>query len=449
MKPFKIDKADYSILDTLKCLWPLEINEVGEIVHIYLGHDKKEIWAFPLIGGSSYLDETIHSLEEHRKVIPAALNRCLEIIDGTFLVGYFIKPTKNDEYQHGIIIIPANRDSKESNSRLLTDYCFEREELYNNMLSQIYFTQINCFLNAYKSICKKYWIQDTKLINTSFKQRPSNIDEESESEQPAVSTWNTEIYPDFMRPIGMIGDIYIDFMICNHKLVSLQNEFDENDSIWDLFEEEGINQFYSLPTVFENKSFKNQIEGWCETTSFELSRRKDFDYNTLYDISVPGLKGTIVNQGISIGWCGKLAFMCIGIDKPLYISPEFIRKLSNIDDFQQAGYDNKAYWRNRDIEYRRHFGNHILVKVSDDLLPIPIAKKKLKSVCENLMKNCKKPLKEVQKGLNKFVLRYLKGLARGPEETIAADFINKLNAIKIYADEQEILDQIIKWLGNK
>ena len=287
--------------------------------------------------------------------------------------------------------------------------------------------------------------QDTKLINTSFIQRPFIDEDEEFSEQAAVSTWKTEVYPDFMRPVSMIGDIFIDFMICDHKLVFLHDEVEEDDSIWDLFEEEDINSIYSLPAVFVNNAFTYNLNGWCETTSFELSKRKDLNYRSIYDIAVPGLKGSFINQGFSIGWCGKVAFIAIGIDKPLYISPEFIKPLSDIGDFEQAGNDNKAFWRNRDIEYRRRFGNINLIKVADDLMEEQKAKEKLFEACQKVLQSCKKPLKEVQKGITKYMLRYLKGLARGSEESIAADFLNKVNSAKICADLQECIFAILKW----
>ena len=463
----KIQKTESDIIKYLKCLWPFdviennrgvetvrhdyktfatfEVRENNRGVEIELGRGKKEIWAFPLVGGSEYIDDAIHAMEEHRKVIPAALNRCLDSIDGVFMVGYYAKKIKGDEYEHGLVIIPANRGSKELNSRLLTDYCFEREELYNNMLSEEYFSQINSFLSAYKSVCKKYWIQDTKLINTTFKARPLVDENEKFPEQAAVSTWNTEIYPDFMRPVSMIGDIYIDFMICDHKLVSLQDEIEDDDTIWDLFEEEKINQIFNLPASLKNNTSKYELKGWCETTSFELSERKDLDYKTHYDIAVPGLKGTLIDKGYGIGWCGKIAFICIGIDKPLYISPEYVKELSDIEDFEQACNDNKAFWRNRDIEYRRRFGNHNLVKVSDDLMTELEAKRKLFEACEKVLQSCKNPLKDVQKGITKYMLRYLKGLARGSEESTAADFLNKVNSAKICADLQECIFAIYKW----
>ncbi|MBR4329153.1 MAG: hypothetical protein IKP71_04810 [Candidatus Riflebacteria bacterium] len=445
MENIKIFKAEPNLINTIKSLWPFEIKENNTSIQIELGDKKKEIWAFPLVAGSEYLDDAIHSMEEHRKVIPAALNRCLESIDGIFMAGYYAKKLKDDNYEHGLVLIPANRGSKELNSRLLTDYCFEREELYKNMLSEEYFSQINRFLDAYKSVCKKYWIQDTKLINTSFKNRPVISDNDCKfPEKAAVSTWHTEVYPDFMRPVSMIGDIYIDFIICDHKLVSLQTEIEEDDTIWDLFEEESIHTLYSLQAEFLNNAFANEIKGWCVTTSFELSERKDFDYRTLYDIAVPDLKGNVVDQGFTIGWCGKIAFIAIGIDKPLYISPEFIKPLSDIGDFEQVGNDNKDFWRNRDIEYSRRFGSHNLIKVCDDLMTEQKAKEKLFEACKKVLQSCKNPLKEVQKGINKYILRYLKGLARGTYEKEASEFINEVNSAQICADLQECIYKILK-----
>lgn len=444
MKKLNILKSEPNLVNSIKSFWPFEVKESNTDIEIELGNKKKEIWAFPLIAGSEYMDDAIHAMEEHRKVIPAALNRCLDKIDGVFMAGYYAKKLKDENYEHGLIIIPANRGSKELNSRLLTDYCFERDELYQNMLSEDYFLQINSFLEAYKSVCKKYWIQDTKLINTSFIQRPL-IDENDNPfpEQAAVSTWKTEVYPDFMRPVSMIGDIYIDFMICDHKLVSLQTELEEDDTIWDLFEEEEINSIYSLPALFVNNVFTNDLNGWCETTSFELSERKDLDYRTIYDIAIPGLKGGLINQGYSIGWCGKIAFIAIGIDKPLYISPEFIKALSDIGDFEQVNNDNKDFWRNRDIQYRRKFGNLNLVKVCDDLMTEEKTKEKLFEACKKVLQSCKYPLKEVQKGITKYVLRYLKGLARGTYEIEASQFINEINSAKICADLQESIFKIL------
>ena len=443
MEKVNILKAEPNLINIIKSLWPFEVKENDANIKIELGQNKKEIWAFPLVAGSEYIDDAIHSMEEHRKVIPAALNRCLDKIDGVFMVGYYAKKHKDDEYEHGLVIIPANRGSKELNSNLLTDYCFEREELYQKMLSEEYFFQINSFLDAYKSVCKKHWIQDTKLINTSFKVRPTIDEDEEFPETAAVSTWKTEVYPDFMRPVSMIGDIYIDFMICDHKLISLQSEMEEDDTIWDLFEEEGIKSIYSLPAIFENNAFTYDLNGWCETTSFELSERKDLDYRTIYDIAVPRLKGGFLNQGYSIGWCGKIAFIAIGIDKALYISPEFIKPLSEISDFEQASNDNKAYWRNRDIEYRRKFGNLNLVKVCDDLMTEQKTKEKLFEACKKVLQCCKNPLKDVQKGITKYVLRYLKGLARGTYEKEASNFINEINSAQICADLQECIFKIL------
>ena len=243
----------------------------------------------------------------------------------------------------------------------------------------------------------------------------------------------------------MIGDIFIDFMLCDHKLISLQNEFDEDDSIWDLFEEEGIKDLFSMPSDLQFNKNQNEFNGWYKTTGFELSLRKDLNYNTLYDIAVPDLKGTIINQGYSIGWCGKIAFIGVGLDKPLYISPSLINNLSDIGDFNVVSNDNKAYWRNRDIEYRRRFGPHNLVKVCDDLMTVKEAKTKLFEASQVVLQSCKKPLKEVQKGITKFVIRYLKGLARGSEEKKAAEFLEKITSAQIYADVQEVIDQILKW----
>ncbi len=442
MEKVNILKPEPNLINTIKSLWPFEIQIENENFKIELGHNNREIWAFPLSAGSEYIDDAIHAMEEHRKVIPAALNRCIDKIDGVFLVGYYAKKIKEDEYEHGLVIIPANRGSKELNSRLLTDYCFERKSLYENMLSEEYFSQINCFLNAYKSVCKKYWIQDTKLINTSFVKRPEISDDELFPEQAAISTWHTEVYPDFMRPVSMIGDIYIDFMICDHKLICMMNEIEDDDTIWDFFEEENIKNIYTLPASFPNNSENITLKGWCETTSFELSERKDLNYKTIYDIAVPGLKGALIDQGYSIGWCGKIAFICIGIDKPLYISPEFVVQLSDIVDFEQAGNDNKAYWRNRDIEYRRRCGNHDLVKVCDDLMKEETVKEKLFEACKKVLQSCKNPLKPVQKGITKYVLRYLKGLARGSYEKQASILIDKINSDQICADLQETIYSI-------
>lgn len=440
------DKAESGIINSLKSLWPFEISVESDSIDIELGNYNKEIWAFPLSAGSDFIDDAIHAMEEHRKVIPAALNRCIDKIDGIFFVGYYAKKLKENEYEHGLVIIPANRGSKNLNSELLTSYCFERNNLYENMLSQEYFSQINFFLNSYKSVCKKYWIQDTKLINTSFVNRPTIKDDDSFIEQAAASTWHTEIYPDFMRPVSMIGDIFIDFMICSHKLIFLHNEIEEDDSIWDFFEEEGIKHLYTLPAYFKNNSLPNTLKGWCETTSFELSERRDLDFKTIYDIAVPGLKGTVVNQGYSIGWCGKIAFICIGIDKPLYISPDFVKQLSDIVDFEQAGFDNKALWRNRDIEYRKKIGNHNLVKVCDDLMTELRAKEKLFEACEIVLQTCKNPLKEVQKGITKFILRYLKGLARGTYEKEASYFINEINSAKICENLKDCIYKINRFI---
>ena len=446
MKNFII-KTNYSnIINYLKSYWPLNITELKNSVKIETGHERREIWAFPIIGGCDYIDDAIHSMEEHRKVIPAALYRSAEKINGIFFAGYYAKKIKEKEYEHGLVIIPANRNSIDANSKLLTDFCFQRNELYSKMFSEDYFKQVNSFLNCYKDVCKKYWIQDTKILNTEFVERPKYISEEEFCCHPATSTWHTEVYPDFMRPLSMIGDIYFDFMLCDHNLVYLQSEFDYEDSIWDFFEEEGIKDFYSMPSETTLNTEVPIFKGWVETTDFELSERQDLDYKTHYDISVPGLKGTIINQGYSIGWCGKVAFMGVSLDKPLYITPTLLKDISEISDFEQTGNDNKAFWRNRDIEYRRRFGPHNIIKVCDDLITIKNAKENLLEACDSIMKYCKKPLNPVQKGINKFVLRYLKGLARGPEEEKASDFINRLNNAQICADEQEVLDQIIKWI---
>ncbi|MBP5471002.1 MAG: hypothetical protein J6Z11_17365, partial [Candidatus Riflebacteria bacterium] len=271
MKNIRINKATKELFDYFKSLFPLNIIEENDCCKIELAHESREIWAFPLVAGSEYIDNAVHSLEEHRKVIPVALNRCAQVIDGVFLVGYYIKKAKNEEYEQGLVIIPANRKTKEENSELLTCYSFERENLYNSIMSEDYFTQIKLFMQSYSSICKKYWIQDTKLMNTTFVERPVLDSEQKEPLYAATSTWNTEIYPDFMRPVTMIGDIYIDFMLCNHKLVSLQRELEEDDSISDLFEEEGIKEFYSMPSIFNENNYKTDIKGWCETIDYELS----------------------------------------------------------------------------------------------------------------------------------------------------------------------------------
>ena len=447
MRKVTINKITDNIINKFKSLYPFNISENDGQYKIEVGRNNREIWAFPLVGGSEYIDLAIHSLEEHRKVIPAALNRCAQKIDGIFLVGYYIKRNKNDDFEHGLIIIPANRDSKQANSELLTNYCFEREDLYKRMMTESYFHQIQLFLQSYCSICKKYWIQDTKLINTSFVERPfEGINNEPVS-QAATSTWKTEVYQDFMRPLSMIGDTYIDFMLCDHNLVSLQTEIEEDDSIWDLFEEEGIKNIYNMPSSLFSNNEDIGIKDWCETTSYELSMRKDFDYKTLYDISVPGLKGNIINQGYSIGWCGKVAFMGISLDKPLYVSPTLLREISEIGDFEQVGNDNKALWRNRDIDYRKHFGVHNLVKVSDILITEEEARRKLLEACKTALQSCKKPLKEIQKGLNKYVIRYLKALSRSLEEKKASELLNQLNLAQICADEQEVLYKIIDWTG--
>ena len=445
MKNIKINLINKELFDSFKALFPLDIIEENGCCKIELAHEYREIWGFPLLAGSEYIDNAIHSLEEHRKVIPAALYRCAQDINGVFLVGYYIKRVKNEEYNQGLVIIPANRASKEANSELLTSYCFEREPLYNSIISEDYFAQIKLFLKSYSAICKKYWIQDTKLINTSFVERPVFDPEQKEQSCAATSTWNTEIYPDFMRPISMIGDIYFDFMLCNHKLVSLQREVEDDDNIYDLFEEEGINEFYSMPSDFIENNYKSHINGWCETLGYELSSRKDLEFKTLYDIAVPGLKGSIIDQGYSIGWCGKVAFLGVGLDKPLYISPTLLKEITDVGDFEQTGNDNKAYWRNRDIDYRKNFATHNLVKVGDDLMLIKECKKKLIDSTKIALQSCKNPMKEVQKGINKYVIRYLKGLSRCPDEKKAFEFLEAINSVKICADEQEILYNIIDW----
>ncbi len=447
MNKIKINNITDKLFKKFKDLWPFELIKNNDFCSIELGIKNREIWAFPLVGGSEYIDLAIHAMEEHRKIIPAALFRCKDKIDGAFLVGYYAKKIKDEEYEHGIVIVPANRNSKEENTELLTSYCFERENLYKSIFLEEYFHQIQDFMKAYCSICKKYWIQDTKLMNTSFVERPVRNSDDNYETGAATSTWHTEVYPDFMRPISMIGDVFFDFMLCDHELISLQTEIEEDDSIWELFDEEKITNIYSLPsnTVINNN--KIEIKGWCETIGYEISSRKDLEFNTLYDIAVPGLKGTIINQGFSIGWCGKVAFMGVGLDKPLYITPALLKEIPEIGDFEQVGNDNKAYWRNRDIDYRK---KHIelkydLVKVSDDLMDTKEAKYKLIKAAEIVLQSCKKPLKEVQKGINKFVFRYLKGLARGREEKRALEFLDRLNSVKICADEQEILFKIIEW----
>ena len=447
MKKINVNKATTDLYNKLNSLWPLEVKDNKESIDIEIGHETREIWAFPLVGGVEYIDDAIHSMEEHRKVIPAALNRCIHNISGAFLVGYYAKRINNDEYEHGLVIIPANRGSIEANSKVLTDYCFERDELYKNIFSEDYFLQVNSFLDSYKSVCRKYWIQDTKLINTNFIERPQIIADDDFEQKPATSTWNTEMYPDFMRPISMIGDIYIDFMICDHKLVYLQNDFDEEDSLWDFFEEEGIKEIYSLPANIVQNCSSNRINGWFETTDYEISERKDLEFNTIYDIAVPGLKGGIINEGYSIGWCGKIAFMGVGLDKSLYISPTLLKVISDIGDFGQVGNDNKAYWRNRDIDFRRKCKTHNLVKVCDDLMLEKEAKTKLVQASEVVLQSCKNPMKEVQKGITKYVIRYLKGLARGTEEKEAFELLNMINSAQICADVQEAIDLIMKWVN--
>ncbi len=443
MKKIIINNITNELFKTFKSLFPLEITKNNEQFEIELSHDKREIWAFPLVAGTEDLDSAIHSIEEHRKVIPAALYRSANETDGAFLVGYYAKKIKNDELEHGLVIIPSNRTSKNENSEVLTSYCFEREKLYKNIFHEEYFKQINSFLQNYKSVCKKYWIQDTKLLNTTFLERPLSNNEDSTENRASTSTWNTEVYPDFMRPITMIGDIYIDFMLC---LISLQSEIEEEDSIWDLFEEEDIKEIYSMPSTLTYNTFQSDIKGWCRTTSYELSERKDFNYRTIFEIAVPNLKGSLINQGLSIGWCGKVAFLGIGLDKPLYISPGFLEKIEDISDFEQISFDNKAFWRNRDIDFRKNVSSHNIVKVCDDLMTEKETKSKLLEACKKALQSCKNPLKEVQKGINKYVTRYLKGLARGTEEKQASDYLNLINSVKLCADEQEILYKIIEWI---
>ena len=234
-------------------------------------------------------------------------------------------------------------------------------------------------------------------------------------------------------------------MLCDHNLVYLHSEIDEDDSIWEFFGDEKIDRLYYFDSSLKLNLTPIDIKYWCETTAFELSSRKDLNYNTLYDIAVPGLKGSIINQGYSIGWCGKIAFMGIGLDKPLYITPNLLKEINDPGDFDQSGNDNKAYWRNRDIEYRKRYGVHNLVKVCDDLITESQAKNELIEACKVALQTCKNPLKEVQKGINKYVSRYLKGLARGLEEKTATDYLNIINSVKLCADEQEILLKIINW----
>ncbi len=436
------------IIESFRALWPFEVYYDQNAAQVEIGKDLKEIWAFPLVAGSNDMDSAIYAMEEHRKVIPVALSRCAEVIDGAFLAGYYAKKIKDDEYEHGLVIIPANRESREANSELLTSYCFQRDELYSKMLSEKYFKQIQTFMESYSSICKKYWIQDTRLINTSFVKRPDVKPEERWEFRAATSTWRTEVYPDFMRPISMIGDIYIDFMLCNHKLISLQAELDDDDSIWDFFEEEGIGSFYSMPSELLQKCRSGRPNGWFETTDFELSSRKDKDWVNQYDICVPSLKGGVIDEGYSIGWCGKIAFMGIALDKPLYVTPALLREIPEVADFEQTGYDNKAFWRNRDIEYRKRCGEHILVKVCDDLMTEADAKEKLIEAANVVLQSCKNPLKDVQKGINKFVARYLKGLARGTAGKVATEFLNSVNSAQLCADEQEALLKIISWAAS-
>ena len=65
-----------SIKNSLNALWPLNITCNGNLNQIELGSGRREIWAFPLVGGNDDMDSTIYSMEERRKVIPAALARC-------------------------------------------------------------------------------------------------------------------------------------------------------------------------------------------------------------------------------------------------------------------------------------------------------------------------------------------------------------------------------------
>ncbi len=437
-----------SINNALTAVWPLNITQNGDLTQIELGSGRREVWAFPLVGGNSDMDSTIYSMEERRKVIPAALARCASDIAGTLLVGYYAKKIADDNYEHGLVIIPAVREDKTANAELLTSYCFEREKLYENMLEADYFKQVQLFLDSYKAICKKYWIQDTRIINTEFVKRPVIDPEDKWEHSAATSTWHTEVYPDFMRPVKMIGDVYFDFMLCDQKLVYLQNDFEDDDTIWDLFDEEGINKLYSMPSEFINNSLDTRINGWFKTLDFEISNRKDLNYVTQYDISVPDLVGGIIDEGYTIGWCGKYAFMGVSLDKPLYITPDLLKEIPEVADFEQAGFDNKAYWRNRDIEYRKRRGSHNLVKVCDDLMTEEQAKLQALDKAKTALQWCKDPLKDVQKGINKFLARYLKGLARGTEEKKATELLYAINSAQICADEQEALLNIIKWINS-
>ena len=424
--------------------WPLNTKKVSSKTLIELGAGLHEIWAFPFVGGISDMDSAIYAMEERRKVIPVALAKASKDISGSLLAGYYAKKIADDEYEHGLVIIPAVRGNKVENAELLTSYCFEREELNRNMLVSDYFRQIKAFLDAYTSICKKYWIQDTRIINTEFVNRPQNM-ASLFGGGPATSTWHTEVYPDFMRPIKMIGDVYFDFMLCDHKIVTFLDEIEEDDSICDLFGEEELNVIYSWPSEFVNESIEMRLNGWFKTTDFEISNRKDLNYITRYDISVPDLVGGLIDEGYSIGWCGKRAFMGVSLDKPLYVSPELLVEIPEVDDFEQAGYDNKAYWRNRDIEYRKRCGGHNLVKVCDELVTERYAKKMVIETAKSALQGCKDPLKPVQKGINKFLARYLKGLARGTEQKTATEFLNAINSASLCADEQEALLRIIDW----
>lgn len=437
-----------AVINSLTDCWPLGVQQNNKSVAIELGHDRREIWAFPLVGGNSDMDSTIYSMEERRKVIPAALQRCATEINGALLVGYYAKKIADDNYEHGLVIVPAVRKNKAENAELLTSYCYEREKLYDEMLQSDYFKQIQLFLDNYKAICKKYWIQDTRIINTEFVKRPLIDPEDKWEHFAATSTWHTEVYPDFMRPVKMIGDVYFDFMLCDHKLVYLQNEFEEDDTVWDFFEEEAINELISMPSEFVNSSLETRINGWFKTTDFEISNRKDLNYVTQYDISVPDLVGGIIDEGYTIGWCGKYAFMGVSLDKPLYITPDLLHEISEVADFEQAGFDNKAYWRNRDIEYRKRCGTHNLVKVCDDLMTEKQAKFYAVEKAKIALQWCKDPLKDVQKGINKFLARYLKGLARGTEEKKATELLNAINSAQICADEQEALLKIIDWASH-
>lgn len=444
MKTINFKNSD-SILEHLCADWPLSISRNGEAVEIELGYARRQVWAFPLVGGNSDMDSTIYSMEERRKVIPAALARCADSINGTLFVGYYAKKTSEEQYEHGIVLVPAVRQSRVENAELLISYCFERDELYKNMLDSDYFKHIQLFLDSYKAVCKKYWIQDTRIINTEFVCRPEVENINPFESLAATSAWHTEVFPDFMRPMQMIGDVYFDFMLCDHKLVCLMNEFEDDDSIWDLFEEEGINECYSMPSVFIDNSEQTRINGWFKTLDFEISDRKDLNYITEYDICVPDLIGGIIDEGYTIGWCGKYAFMGIALDKPLYVTPELLVELPEVADFEQTGYDNKAFWRNRDIDYRKRKAPHNLVKVCDDLMTEAKAKSFAVEKAKAALQTCKDPLKDVQKGVNKYVARYLKGLARGSEEKKATELLSALNSAQICADEQEALLNIIKW----